>query len=238
MSPAGDYSAEASAESLRLGEWRALGARIKADHIAVLLDRASLWPERIVEVGCGDGALLSELSSRGIGQSYDGFEVAAEAVTIAAGRAIPGAGRIEAYDGGTVPVADASYDLAVCSHVLEHVEDPPRIVAELARIARHVVVEVPLEANRSARRPAKRAEALRIGHVQAFSRADVHALLAGAGLRVLADLSDALPREHHTFFGDSAVKWAVRAAAHRVAPRLAERAFTVHYAALAARAGA
>jgi SAM-dependent methyltransferase len=235
VSPAGDYTTEATAESLRLGEWRAMGARIKADHVAALLGRAGLRPSRVVEVGCGDGALLAELSRRGIGTAFDGFEVAAEAVDIARGRGIAGVGRIEAYDGARVPAEDDAYDLAVCSHVLEHVEAPAPIVAELARLAPVVLVEVPLEANRSARRPAKRAESTRIGHVQAFSRSDVHALLAGAGLRALGDLADPLPREHHTFFGGSPLKWAVRAAAHRVAPGLSERAFTLHYAVLAAK---
>lgn len=235
MSPAGDYTTEATPESLRLGEWRAMGARIKADHIGVLLGRAGLTPARVVEVGCGDGALLAELSRRGIGSAFDGFEVAEEAVSIARSRSIEGVCRIEAYDGTRVPAGDGAYDLAVCSHVLEHIEDPAPVVAELARLAPAVLVEVPLEANRSARRPAKRAESARIGHVQAFSRSDVHALLSAAGLQVVADLADPLPREHHTFFGGSPAKWLVRAAAHRVAPRAVERAFTVHYAVLAAK---
>ncbi|MGH2967779.1 MAG: hypothetical protein ACRDK0_01765, partial [Solirubrobacteraceae bacterium] len=103
---------------------------------------------------------------------------------------------------------------------------------------RWVLVEVPLEANRSAARPAKRAEAARIGHLHAFDRGAVRDLLAGAGLRVQGELSDPLPYEHHAFFGHrrrAAAKWAVRAAAHRLAPRAAERLFTVHYALLARR---
>jgi hypothetical protein len=60
-----------------------------------------------------------------------------------------------------------------------------------------VIVEVPLEDNRSARRPDKRAEAARIGHLHFFSRADVHELIDGAGLVCEAELTDPLPRAHH-----------------------------------------
>ena len=89
----------------------------------------------------------------------------------------------------------------------------------------------------------KRAEAARIGHVQFFDREAIHRLASGAGLRILGELSDPLPRAHHAFFartrgarGAAAVKAAVRWGAWRVAPGAAERLFTMHYAAIAFRA--
>jgi SAM-dependent methyltransferase len=222
-----------------LGRWRALGARSKAAHVVTLLGRAGVRPAALVEIGCGDGALLAALADAGVAGRYDGFELSGPAAAIAAGRGIPGAGRIEAYDGARVPADDGAYDVAVVSHVLEHVPDPPALLAEAARVARWVVVEVPLEDNRSARRPAKVAEARAIGHIQAFSRADVARLAAGAGLRVHAALGDPLPRAHHAFFAagpaqqaKATAKWAVRRALWTAAPGRAERLFTVHHAAL------
>ena len=227
------YTQPDAAEALRLGRWRELGARSKAAHVRALCARAGLRPASLVEIGCGDGALLAQL--RGLADVLDGFELSPPAAALAR-RAVPEARRIEAFDGSRVPAADGEYELAVLSHVLEHVPDPLPLLAEAARVAPWVLVEVPLEANRSAARPAKRAEASRIGHLHAFDRAAVRALVAGAGLRRHGELTDPLPYAHHAFFGDrrsAAVKWAVRAGTHRLAPRAAERLFTVHYAVLA-----
>jgi SAM-dependent methyltransferase len=234
------YTQADPAAGARLGRWRALGAQTKADHVIALCARVGLQPRRVVEIGCGDGALLEALAARGPAAAYDGFELSAPAAALAAARRFEGAGRIEAYDGAHVPAAAGAYDLAVVSHVLEHVEDPAALLREAARVAGAVVLEVPLEANRSARRPAKRAQAAAIGHIQVFSRAAMHALVAAAGLRLEHELTDPLPRAHHAFFAATrrdrlaaSAKWAVRAAAWRAAPPTAERAFTVHWAALA-----
>jgi SAM-dependent methyltransferase len=233
------YTQSDAAEAERLGRWRELGARSKAAHVRALCGRAGLKPRSLVEIGCGDGALLAQL--RGFAAVMDGFELSAPAAELAR-RAVPEARRIEAYDGEQVPAEDASYDLAILSHVLEHVPVPAPLLAEAARVAHEVLVEVPLEDNRSAARPAKRAEAARIGHLHAFSRADVRELVEGAGLVVQAELTDPLPYAHHAFFANGAparaaagAKWTVRAAAHRVMPRTAETLFTVHYALLARR---
>jgi SAM-dependent methyltransferase len=234
------YSVADPAEAARYGAWRAHGARLKAGHVVELCSRAGLRPQTLVEIGCGDGALLEELGARGLARTLDGFELSAPAAELARKRTIPGARRIEAYDGARVPADDGAYDLAVLSHVLEHVPDPPALLAEAARVARWVLVEVPLEDNRSAGRPAKRAQAREIGHIQSFDRDDMHALLRGAGLDLRAELTDPLPYSHHAFFAEgagararAAAKWGVRAAAWRLAPHRAERLFTVHWAGLA-----
>jgi SAM-dependent methyltransferase len=219
----------------RRGRWRELGARTKAAHGRSLCAQAGLKPRTLVEIGCGDGALLAQL--RGFTEVMDGFELSPPAAELAR-RALPDARRIQAFDGEEVPAEDSSYDLAILSHVLEHVPVPGPLLAEAARVAEEVIVEVPLEDNRSASRPAKREEAARIGHLHEFSRADVRELVQGAGLVIQAELTDPLPYAHHAFFGHrarAAVKWAVRATLHRLAPRTAEELFTVHYALLARR---
>ena len=133
------YSA-APGDAERLGGWRALGARAKADHVVALCERGGLAPRRVVEVGCGDAALLAELARRGIGSSLAGFELAKEAVELARARETPGVERIDAFDGERLPVGDGEYDLGIVSHVLEHVPDPATLLREVARACGAVIV--------------------------------------------------------------------------------------------------
>ena len=172
----------------RHSRWRELGARGKADHVEALVARASLPAGSLVEVGCGDGALLAELATRGLGGSLAGYDISAAALELARGRAIPRVGTLEVFDGVRLPLPDRAFDLGVLSHVLEHVEGPRRLLREVARVARAVIVEVPLERNASAVRPSRRADAQKIGHVQTLDRAAVDAMVKDAGLLVVADL--------------------------------------------------
>ena len=234
-----DHYSRAPAEAALYSRWRALGAIGKADHVVALCARAGVPHESVLEVGCGDGALLSELHRRGFAQRLSGLEITVNAVAIARGR--PGIDSVEVYDGSHVPFGEASFDLGVISHVLEHVRDPPVLLAETARVCRAVVFEVPLEANWSARRAAKRMHAAEVGHLQRLDRTLARAIASGAGLEVLAEVEDPLPLQVHRFFADGprahaagTAKWALRASAHRLAPGLARRAFTLHYAALCA----
>jgi len=224
-------------EAERYARWRALSAVSKADHVITLCVRAGLAPASTLDVGCGDGALLAELGRRGFGGELAGMEIAEPAAEIAR-RALPDA-QVGIFDGTTLPLADGACELGILSHVLEHVPDPPALLSETARVCSTVVFEVPLEENLSARRPAKRAHAEEIGHLQRLSREDARGIAAEAGLAVVEELQDSLPVEVHRFYAEgrarraaASAKWAVRAGLDLLAPGVARQTFTVHYAAL------
>ena len=48
-------------------------------------------------------------------------------------------------DGQFLPFANNAFDYVICSHVLEHVEDPRRLIAELMRVANRGYIETPSE---------------------------------------------------------------------------------------------
>jgi SAM-dependent methyltransferase len=236
-----DAYSQAPDQASLYARWRALGAVGKADHVLALCSRAGLWagghPINTLEVGCGDGALLCELHRRGFGGRLAGVEITAAAVAIAGARRELDS--VALYDGLHLPAPDGAYDLGILSHVLEHVPDPPALLAEVARACRAVLVEVPLEDNISARRASKRTHAEEVGHLQRLSRDGARLIVARAGLRIVRELEDPLPLAAHRFFaaGSSAqaaaaAKWALRTGLHRLAPSLARRLFTVHYACL------
>jgi SAM-dependent methyltransferase len=234
---AGFYDSAYARGGERHARWRELGARGKADHIEELTRRAGLPTARVVEVGCGDGSLLSELSQRRFGESLVGFEISEAALELARGRFIPRVEGLEPFDGRRLPSADGAYDLGLLSHVLEHAPEPVALLRETARVARALIVEVPLERNLSGARPGKRSESQAIGHLAALDRDAVRALVQSAGLRVVADVLDPLPAEVHTFFAEKPVdrvrglaKAAIRRGVFAVSEGAAERAFTLHYA--------
>ena len=131
------YSLADREEGMRMGRWRALGARTKAAHArdAVRRARASR-PHAWSRSAAATASLLVELGAAWPDATFDGFELSPPAIEIARGRGIPRAGRLEAYDGARVPAEDGAYDLAVLSHVLEHVPDPAPLLREAARVAR------------------------------------------------------------------------------------------------------
>jgi SAM-dependent methyltransferase len=231
------YTTSDPREGMRYARWRALSAVGKAEHVLTLCRRAALEPHSTLEVGCGDGALLCELRSRGFGGRLEGLEIAPQAVALARGR--PEIDAVALYDGERLPQEDGAFALGILSHVLEHVENPAALLAEVARVCRAVVVEVPLEDNLSARRAGKREHAAEVGHLQRLSRSAVRAIVEEAGLRVAGELEDPLPLAVQRFFArtpraraQASVRWAVRAGLHRLAPPLARRLFTVHHACL------
>jgi SAM-dependent methyltransferase len=230
-------------EAALYARWRALGAVGKAEHVIALCERVGLAPASTLEVGCGDGALLSELYRRGFGGRLRGVEITQAAVDIARSRA--GIDAVERYDGEHLRAGEGEYELGVVSHVLEHVRDPVALLGEVARACRAVVVEVPLEANLSARREHKRAHAAEVGHLRRLDREAMRQTVAAAGLLLAGELEDPLGLAVQRFFATGAraralasAKWALRLAAHRLAPSLARRVFTVHYACLCVRPAA
>ena len=230
------YDAAYRSAGERGARWRELGAVGKADHVERLLPAR---PDRLVEIGCGDGALLAELGHRGAAGSLHGFDVSEEAVRAARGR---GLRSVDAFDGDRLPVRDDAFDVAVLSHVLEHVPDPVALLREAARTAPTVIVEVPLERNLSGRRSSRRALSEGAGHVLALDRARVREIVEAAGLRVGAELMDPLAAAVHIFFAESPAarlraraKSAVRRGVFAVSPDLAARLFTVHYACVCTR---
>jgi ubiquinone/menaquinone biosynthesis C-methylase UbiE len=81
---------------------------------------------RVLEVGAGTGSQAMELQRRGF--AVTAIELPSS--DYASDRVFP----IVDYDGRTIPLADASFDVVFSSNVLEHVPDLVRMHSEIRRV--------------------------------------------------------------------------------------------------------
>lgn len=95
---------------------------------------------RVLDLGCGDGRLLSMLRD---GHRCDilGVELDRERMLGAIGQGVP---VLQAdLDAGVPDIPSDSFDFAVLSQTLQEVRHPKRVLQEMLRVARHALVVVP-----------------------------------------------------------------------------------------------
>ena len=109
-----------------------------------LVDRAD--PESLLDVGCGEGALVARLARRLPSRRVVGVDLQED--SIQAGWSEHAAPNLsyQTLDGGELPFAPGEFDMVSAIEVLEHVPDPQRTLREMSRCTRrHLLVSVPRE---------------------------------------------------------------------------------------------
>lgn len=95
---------------------------------------------RILDVGCGDGALLAALRDRP-GMDLRGLELDPDNVSTAVARGLPVVQGDADTDLGYYP--DKSFDYAILSQTLQTTRRPDKVVEELLRIGKQAFVSFP-----------------------------------------------------------------------------------------------
>jgi SAM-dependent methyltransferase len=176
------------ADIVREAEWLRRTAPPKVDSIEYLLRSLPERPRHLAEIGCGSGAVLLECKARRVAKTYTGIEYSTTALDYL--RTQDPAISLVCADltAGELRLAEPP-DLVVCSHVIEHLEDP---AAFLEAMCAHVpfeyaILEVPLEDLPLHRLKWVGRNRLSngAGHVQFFTATTFRKLLAGAGLELL-----------------------------------------------------
>ena len=102
------------------------------DDFEVLSGLVPLRGRTVVDVGCGDGALVKQL--REAGADVIGVDIDVERA-----READPDGRYETGGAERIPLDDASVDVAILMRSLHHVPDPHAAFPELRRVVRDVV---------------------------------------------------------------------------------------------------
>jgi len=159
--------------------------------------KLALRPDtRLLDVGCGTGRHLLELSRYpgcfvGLDMARPDLRVlqylllltARERALVAEVEAIQG-------DGERLPFADDLFDVVICTETLEHVPDDRAVLRELVRVLRRggvLVVSVPDEySERLLWRLSPRYRSHPGGHVRIYRRKDITTLLRASGAEPFA----------------------------------------------------
>lgn len=177
---------------LRQHKWLRLGAQEKAKSIIQLAE--DLDVRSVLEIGAGTGAILEWLDEANFGESYFAVEPSRSLYNhLVESATIPRLVKAEQELLEDSSLRQRRFDLAVISHVIEHVQEPASVVIGALEVANYVIVEVPLDGNllgdirarvRSFLTGTSR-ENNAAGHIQFFSRGDVNSLVTWAGGQVL-----------------------------------------------------
>jgi ubiquinone/menaquinone biosynthesis C-methylase UbiE len=138
------------------------------------------------------------------------------------------------FDGERIPYADDRFDLAIMSHVVEHVEHPRQLIKEAARVARYVFVEVPMEDN--IRLPPD-FMIDKVGHINFYSPKTLRRLIQTCGLSVLSQITTNASKDVHSYYGGvrGRINFGIKECLLKIAPNISPWLFTYHGSLLCTR---
>lgn len=100
--------------------------------------------DSVLDVGCGEGFTLARFKKEKIGKSYEGIEVDEQAIAL--GKKLYPTLNIKKGDIYDLPYKSNSFDLVVCTEVLEHLDNPKKAYKELIRVSnKYILLSVPNE---------------------------------------------------------------------------------------------
>ena len=179
--------------------WRDAGAICKAANIERAWAAAGTAMPRVVEIGCGEGAVADRLAGLQFFSEYVGFDLSPSGVEEAKSRQIADA-HFELVTGSSLPAADDSADVVILTHVVEHLEHPRELIAEARRIAPWLIVEVPLEMHS---RTPHDYDWNPVGHINKFGPKAIRHLVQTCQFEVVTQFTTNPSRETAIFFDNS-----------------------------------
>jgi ubiquinone/menaquinone biosynthesis C-methylase UbiE len=164
-------------------EWRELGGKYKAANILhVCRGRAF---HKVLECGAGEGSILKFLDQAGTFDELYALEISGSGLAQIKSRNLPSLREARLFDGYAIPYSDRYFDLAYCSHVVEHVEHTRLLLRELKRVSSCQVFEVPLDYSVGVDQHVR--HFLSYGHINIYTPSLFKFLLKSEGFEILAE---------------------------------------------------
>lgn len=182
--------------------------------------------DSVLDIGAGDGAVLDKLYKGGFGASLAAVEISNSGIDAIGARKIPNLRSVHKFDGYRIPHSDGSFDFGLAIHVLEHVEHERLFLKEASRVCKKLYVEVPLELTRNLERSI--AMSGPYGHINFYTPVSFENLLKTSGLTVERTMVFAHDLAYEQYLAGSAkgrIKYSLRSAFLKIAPKLAVRNF-------------
>lgn len=89
--------------------------------------------ERVLDLGCGTGALLAQMSDRWPAGTYTGLDLSSEMVAVAKDR-LSGRATVLQGDAEYLPFPDRSFQVVVCCDSFHHYPSPGRALEQIHRV--------------------------------------------------------------------------------------------------------
>ncbi len=103
-----------------------------------------LKPESVLDAGCGEGFSLNKLRENNIGKKLEGIENSKTAIAIS--KKINSKLNIRLGSVYSLPYEDNSFDLVICTEVLEHLDNPEKGLFQVMRVSKkYIIFSVPNE---------------------------------------------------------------------------------------------
>jgi SAM-dependent methyltransferase len=163
--------------------WDGEEAVLKAGWIRAMIDRHKLSVSDVIEIGCGSGRILAELSTHYPNAYWKGYDISPQAIAIA-----------KQYETDRVTFREGSHhnhsgkaELALLIDVLEHVPDYYGLLASIHDKAAQFIFHIPLDlACRSLLKPHLLEQQRQFsGHIHYFSKEMVLWMLHDTGFQVI-----------------------------------------------------
>lgn len=165
-------------------DWGVKDSAWKANIIYKLLRKNNLNPKTIIEVGCGAGEILHQLSNYLHDSTFTGYDISPQAIEIAKGKESK---NVHFRNDDILNVNNEKAEVLLAIDVIEHVADYYSFLKTIKPKADHFVFHIPLDlSSRTILKPHVLLQQRKaVGHIHYFSKEMVLWALTDKNYRVI-----------------------------------------------------